>query len=162
MPNEPVDEEFTVEEILDKRVREGITEYYLSWKGYGPGDNTWEPVNNLDCPELIAEFERVRKAKKNEKKRKAVEEEKEAPKSTKKAKKEKRDTPATSFVRGFDRGLAPEKIIGATDAGGDLMFLIKWKETEEADLVPSKLANVKCPQIVIKFYEDRLTWHDTI
>jgi chromobox protein 1 len=59
---------------------------------------------------------------------------------------------------GFDYGLIPEKIMGATDIPGQLMFFIKWVDKTEAELVPARQANIKCPQIVIQFYEERISW----
>lgn len=35
------------------------------------------------------------------------------------------------------------------------------KGKEEPELVYSTEANTKIPQMVIKFYESKLTWHDT-
>lgn len=150
-------EEFTVEKILDKRVKNGRVEYFLKWKGYPDSENTWEPQSNLDCPELIQEFEDNRK-KKEEKKRASGAKANGTAEEPKK-KKAKSASEDDTQPRGFDRGLEPERIIGATDSSGELMFLIKWKNSDEADLVPSRLANVKCPQVVIQFYEERLTWH---
>ncbi len=66
-------DEYIVEAVIDKRTVRGKTEYLLKWKGYGDDENTWEPVKNLECVELIAEFERQweekRKAEKEAKRK---------------------------------------------------------------------------------------------
>jgi len=164
---EEEEEEFVVEKVLDVRMKGGKKEYLLKWKGYPDSESTWEPHENLDCPDLIADFENKRKEEK--KKRKKTEEEEGGSSSAPAAaaggasavskKKKKVVEEEDSKPRGFERGLKPDRIIGATDSSGELMFLMKWKDSDEADLVPARQANVRCPQTVIAFYEERLTWH---
>lgn len=248
---EEQEEEYSVEKILNKRVTKGKVEYYLKWKGYNEEDNTWEPEENLDCEELIKEFEeKLQKKERASMKRERSKEQskdlhkdasdrgrkrtlsnstivsatsdagpskerrKETPpkrgssktKTTEKVDKADKldksdksaqpdddddndenevendeeendiddiDTADNSFESSGEpnrpgqnavsvlRNSArePESIIGATDSSGQLMFLLKWKGIEEADLIPAKEANLMCPQVVIKFYEERLTWH---
>jgi len=195
-------EEFIVEKILQKRTgKGGKVEYFLKWKGYGEEDNTWEPKENLGCPEMIVEFEK-QWAEKERKKRasdtpvKNAGKKKPGPASQKvvdddddddevPVNKKKRGSSVVgqksggggddvgrksksgggksnaTELTGFDRGRQPEKIMGATDSSGELMFLVKWKDTDDADLVPSRIANVRCPQIVIAFYEERLSWRQS-
>ncbi|PIO27505.1 hypothetical protein AB205_0014910 [Aquarana catesbeiana] len=151
------EEEYVVEKVLDRRMMKGQVEYLLKWKGFSEEHNTWEPEGNLDCPELISEFmKKYKKPKEGEPKPKAEATKRKAGNEDIKAKKRRE---SNDIARGFERGLEPEKIIGATDSCGELMFLMKWKDSDEADLVLAKEANVKCPQIVIAFYEERLTWH---
>ncbi|KAM4045096.1 chromobox protein homolog 5 isoform 1-T2 [Anomaloglossus baeobatrachus] len=150
------EEEYVVEKVLDRRVVKGQVEFLLKWKGFSEEHNTWEPDRNLDCPELISEFMKKYKKGKDEPKSKTEATKRKAGSDDIRA---KRRRESNDIARGFERGLEPEKIIGATDSCGELMFLMKWKDSDEADLVLAKEANVKCPQIVIAFYEERLTWH---
>uniref|UniRef100_A0A8C6T9K5 Chromobox homolog 5 (HP1 alpha homolog, Drosophila) n=1 Tax=Neogobius melanostomus TaxID=47308 RepID=A0A8C6T9K5_9GOBI len=175
------EEEYVVEKVLDRRVgKGGRVEFFLKWKGYSEKHNTWEPEKNLDCPELISAFMKTYKKgssvassgssksssvgrskdSSSSKKKGSDEEQEEEEEEEGSSKPKKKKEEEVLVARGFERGLEPEKIIGATDSCGDLMFLMKWKDSDEADLVLAKDANHRCPQIVIAFYEERLTWHE--
>lgn len=58
----------------------------------------------------------------------------------------------------FSEGMTPECIIGATDELGELCFFVKWKGTDDADFVPAKKAKIHCPQLVIRYYENIISW----
>lgn len=60
---------------------------------------------------------------------------------------------------GFDKGFDVEKILGASETDNELYFLLKFKEADQAEMVPATVVNVKVPQMVIKFYEERLSWY---
>ena len=56
-----------VEKILKSRNRMGckeVKEYLLKWKGFSVEESTWETEDNMDCKEMICEFEFEKKQKK--------------------------------------------------------------------------------------------------
>ncbi|XP_066539029.1 chromobox protein homolog 3b isoform X1 [Hoplias malabaricus] len=141
-------------------------------------ENTWEPEDNLDCPELIEEFLRnVAVSGETERDDSHSLEPVFQPKEElteleadiahqqqcqseqiegKIGKPGDHDT-----ATGDDRSAfpEPERIIGSTDRHGELMFLIKWKDTDDVALLSAREASARWPQMVIGFYEDKLTWH---
>ncbi|CAF0994981.1 unnamed protein product [Adineta steineri] len=171
-------EEYIVDRIVSHRFRNGRKEYLLAWKGYPEEENTWEPHQNLDCPDLIDEYENrilqkprfINEPSTSLKRKSSLDQ---APQQNKRGRppndslghrnysKQQTSSLHTDETSAFDRGLEPEKILGATDATGELMLLVQWKGTGEADLVPARICNIKCPQVVIRFYEERLTWITT-
>lgn len=84
--------------------------------------------------------------------------------AVRKAKKQARTNPKVAVERlnkknGFDKGFTAERIIGITRTSGRLMMLVKWKDIESAEMIPANVANEKCPQVVIKFYEQVLQFY---
>ncbi|RWS17913.1 chromobox-like protein 5 [Dinothrombium tinctorium] len=58
---------------------------------------------------------------------------------------------------GLDRGLIPEKVIGIKEIAGLILLYVQWTDqSQQCELIPSKILSKKYPQIVIKFYEDRV------
>ena len=52
-----IEVEYEVEAVLDKRIFNGITQYFVKWEHYD--ETTWEPVDNLgNIRDLIEDFER--------------------------------------------------------------------------------------------------------
>ncbi|XP_050530751.1 chromobox protein homolog 3-like [Daktulosphaira vitifoliae] len=150
--DEPEEEQFYVEKVVDKKVIDGKVLYFLKWKGYDDSENTWEPEEHLECENLIKEFEG-----------KLVNKELDDTSSLSKKNNNNSSLPSSSIgtpdkSTGFDRGLEPERILGATNCTGKLMFFLKWKGLNNAELVHAEIANIKCPQVVIKYYEERLSW----
>merc|ERR1712130_762499 len=55
------EENFEVEEIVNHRFRKGKIQYLIRWKNYTPEDDTWEPKENLECPEKIEAYNKKAK-----------------------------------------------------------------------------------------------------
>ncbi|CAF0809298.1 unnamed protein product [Didymodactylos carnosus] len=159
-------EQYEIERIVDKRFRNGRLEYLIKWRDYPESQNTWEPASNIEPDEereLLSEYEATTKPTGS---LKPSPSQKFPPYGSVKDFRLKRKNDDVLGGKkivgekpsGFDRGYEPEKILGATDSTGELMLLVKWRGSDEADLVPSRIANVKCPDLVIEFYEQHSFW----
>uniref|UniRef100_M3XZG5 Chromo domain-containing protein n=1 Tax=Mustela putorius furo TaxID=9669 RepID=M3XZG5_MUSPF len=144
-------EEADPEKVVEKHVVSGKVEYFLRKKGFD-ADSTREPEEFFHCPELKDFLILKKLLKKNR-----VQKENLYLTVNQMTANQRRDT--ADKPRGLARGPDPEGKIGATDSSGKLMFLMKWKDSDEADLVLAKESIMKCAQIIIAFYEERLTWH---
>ncbi|CAH0723611.1 unnamed protein product, partial [Brenthis ino] len=146
-------EEFSVEKVLDRRIKNGKVEYLLKWKGYSDEDNTWEPEDNLDCPDLISAYEEARLKREREA---APQPEVEEGHSTRKRAKrgdKKKKIEEIEKPRGLARGLQPEKILAGQLFHGTLYFLVKWQGCSEMDVVPGHDLGEAFPDFVINYYE---------
>ncbi|KAF5294766.1 hypothetical protein FQA39_LY00250 [Lamprigera yunnana] len=105
---------------------------------------TLEPEANLDCAPISPKFEIKTSPEHESNYNSNCELE---PTST------DQKTEPPKKVIGFARGLKPKEILAATNSTGQLLFLMKWDEGDKADIVPAVEANLRCPEVVINFYE---------
>ncbi|CAH0555587.1 unnamed protein product [Brassicogethes aeneus] len=56
------DRVYAAERIMKKRVRRGVVEYYVKWKGWSQKHNTWEPEENILDGRLIELYEKSQKS----------------------------------------------------------------------------------------------------
>lgn len=171
-------QEFAVDKIIRRRIFNGRVEYFLKWKGFTDAENTWEPEDNLDCPELIETF--LRSTNFSEENEEELNEQGFIPKEEMTEQEAEisclQSQQQTHTMQSSDDVLEPndeqsesptdlstypepECIIGSTDRQGELMFLVKWKNSDNVALLPAREASARCPQVVIDFYERKLTWH---
>ncbi|KAM9806580.1 chromobox protein homolog 3b [Syngnathus typhle] len=155
-------QQFVVEKITRRRIVNGRVEYFLKWKGFTDAENTWEPEDNLDCPELIEEYLRNSFSQQNEEEEQEFVPKEEMMDETEISPPQIHTQPCGDDPDTLaDLSAYPELecIIGSTDRRGELVFLVKWKNSGDVALLPAHEASARCPQAVIDFYEQKLTWH---
>ena len=71
-------------------------------------------------------------------------------------------TPHKKIVKsktGFDRGLPCEKILGQCDEKTEEIVKMKWKYRSNTTCVHIEKAKLKCPQIVVQYFENIVLDH---
>lgn len=59
-----VDNIFLVEDIIGKKIVDGVTFYRIKWTNFPKSKSTWEPCENLtNCMEFVDEYEEALKLK---------------------------------------------------------------------------------------------------
>ncbi|RWS23565.1 Chromobox -like protein 3 [Leptotrombidium deliense] len=76
-------------------------------------------------------------------------------------KEKKSQNNVTSVMEEVDDTLIPEKVIGALrNSNNEVCLIVKWKNKESTDTVPASIANYRFPNLVIRYYEQRIRWID--
>merc|ERR1712025_907094 len=140
--------EFEIEKIIDKRIRNGITEFLVKWKGWDNEEGqTWEPEDNLKGSEkLIKKFE-VAESKLLMIKKKVT--------SDKAKKTKEKDVPESGDSAADEESqYEVEKIVDKRVDDGVTEYLVKWKGWDsEEDLTWEPEENLAGSEKLIKKYE---------
>ncbi|GAU90535.1 hypothetical protein RvY_02939-2 [Ramazzottius varieornatus] len=144
---ESAEPEYEVERILSRRLvgKRKTEEYLVRWKGYESEDDTWEPKESLDCPDLLKAFLKEQ-AEASDGEREEEEDEK-----TDDDVENAEEVPEGKYaVEGIlDRRVLPK--LGRRRSAV-VEYQIKWKDYDETTWEPEK--NLNCGQLLERFAKD--------
>lgn len=143
--------EYRVEKILKKRVRNNVVEYYLKWYGWPDSENSWEPETNLTCSALLQEFNS----------RTCLNNSSDTKESSTNSKKIEYSSRTHAFPTTSTRNRSrnrPEKIIGATRINSDDYYLVKTKGKDILELIHMSRAYKEFPEMIIEYYQKRSSY----
>lgn len=182
--SELLENEYYVEEVLDKKIEKGEVKYLIKWEGWPIESATWEPIENLDnIQNLIANFEKRKREKENGNKkgssinssRKSRESQESQEKYVKysqnqkkknassKDKREKEESPLKEIDILTSLGVnVPEEVLSVKkDPEFNILCLVKFEDRADGIVidnayVPSSVLRDYYPKVLIKFYESKI------
>lgn len=142
-----MDEEYLVESILGKREHNGTKQYLIKWEGYGEVFSTWEDEKNLNCPDVVAEFEEKRMEL--AKREKAESEEKNEVEIF-------QGSDQKNIEVGLEFGDEIEEILNVQVINGQLTYYVLWNGKNTCSYVPALIVGKVAREKVAEFFKDRI------
>ncbi|KAI9582070.1 chromodomain-helicase-DNA-binding protein 1 isoform X2 [Glossina fuscipes] len=132
--------EYEVKDIVGHKIERGISYFLIRWKGYTKDDDTWEPEDTLNCPDIIDKY----------KKKQAINSPK---KGGSPAKKGKGNAKNISIKPKEDpnKEWEVEKIIDYAEEKAGRVFRIRWKGFGPKHDTWEPEKNLNCNDIIQKF-----------
>ncbi|CAD8120309.1 unnamed protein product [Paramecium sonneborni] len=130
-------EEYMVEAITNKRIKNGRTEYEVKWQGYSDNEKTWEPIENLQSVmTYVLDFEQSLKLKQ----------------------------PQEVGEGNYDDGDSADEIlqIRKDNDGQNLLFQVSWKQKNnrapKLSWVNQNTLKMHNPEILIDYLLKKIKW----
>lgn len=139
--------EYEVSSIVDSKSWKGKKKYLIRWKGFDASDDTWEPEDTLNCPELIRAFEKKNKTATKAYKAKKRKRYEDSDDETDDENDSDYGTTAKGKVAGGEYEV--EKVLNARiNRSGKWEFFVMWKgwSPDHNNWEPEE--NLNCPKLI--------------
>ncbi|KAM7348765.1 uncharacterized protein ACRADG_007965 isoform 2-T2 [Cochliomyia hominivorax] len=137
------EEEYEVKDIVGHKTERGVSYFLIRWKGYTKADDTWEPEDTLNCPDIIERYKKKQKS---------------SPKKGSTPAKKKGGGKTGKGGRGNnknndeeDQEWEVEKIIDYAEEKKGRVFRIRWKGFGPKNDTWEPEENLNCSDIIQKF-----------